>query len=73
MKRVRVWFWNQEDPLDEVHRRIAAICGAFDISDKELLDENGKPMLFLNSGVDRPFLLATAADRSVKRGPMVGE
>jgi hypothetical protein len=71
-KRCRVWFWNQEDPLDELERRIAALRIAFDISDEDLLDENGKQMLFLNSGVDDPLLLAEAnGDRAVKRGAKV--
>jgi AAA domain/Bifunctional DNA primase/polymerase, N-terminal/Primase C terminal 1 (PriCT-1) len=72
IKRSRVSFWNQEDPIDELQRRIAAICKAFGIRDEELFDENGKPMLYLNSGVDEPFFLATAGERQqVQRGPSV--
>jgi hypothetical protein len=29
IKRSRVSFWNQEDPIDELQRRVAAICMAF--------------------------------------------
>jgi hypothetical protein len=71
-KRSRVWFWNQEDPLDELQRRLAALRIALDIKDEELADEDGKPMLYLNSGVDNSLLLAIAdGDRKVKRGKLV--
>jgi AAA domain len=74
IKRSRVSFWNQEDPIDELQRRVAAICKAFGIKDQELLDESGKPMLWLNSGVDDPFFLATAGERQqVKRGASVDD
>jgi AAA domain len=73
IKRSRVSFWNQEDPIDELQRRVAAICKAFDIKDDEL-NENGKPMLWLNSGVDDPFFLATAGQRQqVKRAASVDD
>lgn len=73
-KRCRVWFWNQEDPLDELERRIAAICLAFGVSDEDLLDADGKPMLWLNSGVDEPLLLATVdGNRKMKRGNAINK
>src|SRR5262249_31169221 len=59
-KRCRVWFWNQEDPREELERRLAAICRSFAVKDHELFDEDGRPMLYLNSGVDRPLMLATS-------------
>jgi hypothetical protein len=53
----RVAIWNQEDDLDEMQRRIAAVMKKFDVQWEELEDENGKPMLCVNSGVDSPFYL----------------
>ena len=32
----RVWVWNLEDPIDELQRRIAAICQHFNVSQEEL-------------------------------------
>ncbi len=39
----RVWLWNLEDPIDEMHRRVAATCqhhhlGAADLADRLFLD-----------------------------------
>ena len=50
----RVWVWNLEDPLDEVQRRIAAICQHFNVSQSELGDR-----LLVNSGRDEPLIMAT--------------
>lgn len=57
-KRTAVAIWNQEDDLEEMQRRLAAIMQAFDVSWTDLQDENGNPMLFLNSGVENPLMLA---------------
>ena len=35
-RRMRVWYWNGEDPLEEVERRVAAILLHYDIRPKEL-------------------------------------
>ena len=35
-KRLRVWYWNGEDPLDEIDRRLAAICVHYNVDAKEL-------------------------------------
>ena len=70
-KRGRVWFWNQEDPLEELERRLAALRVAYKIKAEDLLDENGKPMLYLNSGVDKPLMLGTLVDRNIKRGKQI--
>jgi hypothetical protein len=50
----RVWVWNLEDPLDELQRRIAAICQHFGVSQGELGDR-----LLVNSGRDEPLIMAT--------------
>ena len=52
--RQRVWYWNGEDPLDEIKRRIAAICLRYNVDPKEL-----EGWLFVDSGHDAPICLAT--------------
>jgi hypothetical protein len=52
--RLRVWYWNGEDPLEEIERRIAAICVYYKIDPQEL-----KGWLFIDSGRDTPICLAT--------------
>jgi hypothetical protein len=52
-RRVRVWLWNGEDPLEEIERRIAAACIQFEIAAEEL---NG--WLFVNSGRDNKIVIA---------------
>jgi hypothetical protein len=51
--RCRVWYWNGEDPMDELDRRIAAICKHHDITADDL---NG--WLFVN-GRDTEIVIAT--------------
>ena len=41
-----------------MHRRLAAIMQAFDVSWDDLKDETGDTMLFLGSGVDAPLMIA---------------
>jgi hypothetical protein len=36
IERLHVWYWNGEDPLDEIGRRIAAVCVHYEIDPKEL-------------------------------------
>jgi hypothetical protein len=57
--RKRTWLWNQEDDIDELQRRLAAVMQAFNVSYADLCDEQGQCMLFLNSGVDKPLTFAT--------------
>jgi hypothetical protein len=52
--RLRVLYWNGEDPEDEVERRIAAICIRYDIPPEEL-----EGCLFLGSKITDPQRLAT--------------
>ena len=54
--RLRVWYWNGEDPLDEFERRIAAICMYYKIDPREL-----EGWLFIDSGHDMPICLAAEA------------
>ena len=46
-KRARVWYWNGEDPFDELERRIGAACLHYGITAAEL-----DGWLFVNSGRD---------------------
>ncbi|WP_336812446.1 AAA family ATPase [Bosea sp. MMO-172] len=57
IERTPVWYWNQEDDLDELRRRIAAIMQYFRVTWDDLLLE-GKPMLYIDSGVERPLTIA---------------
>lgn len=62
VRRERVWLWNQEDDLEEMQRRLLAIMQAFNVSWADLNDEAGEPMLYLDSGVDRPLMLAKRSE-----------
>jgi AAA domain len=51
---MRVWYWNGEDPLEEIERRVLAICLLFNINPRDV-EKN----LFLDSGRDTEIILAT--------------
>ena len=51
--RLRVWYWNAEDPKDEIVRRVVAICMHYKIDQKEL-----EGSLFVDSGHEMPIRLA---------------
>ena len=48
----RVWIYNNEDPIDELRRRLAAICINWNITPGDL-----QPRLFLDSGLDRRLIV----------------
>jgi hypothetical protein len=74
LKRERVWVWNQEDDIAEMQRRVAAIMRYFGVSWDDLKDEDGSPMLFLDSGVDKPLMLANrSAEHSIMPGKQVAD
>jgi hypothetical protein len=50
---LRVWIWNGEDPLEELERRIAAVCLHYGITKADI---GGR--LFLNSGRNQPLVIA---------------
>ena len=52
-KRLRVWYWNGEDPKEETERRIAAILLHFKISPEEI-----EGWLFTDSGRETPICIA---------------
>jgi hypothetical protein len=69
-----VWVWNQEDDMQEMQRRIAAIMKAFSVSWDDMRGADGAVRLFVSSGVDRPLLLAVRKDFGVIEGtPQVDE
>jgi RecA-family ATPase len=53
MERLRVWVHNGEDPLIEIHRRVAAICLHYGIPQTEL-----EGYLWLTSGTEFPLRVA---------------
>jgi hypothetical protein len=52
-ERVRVWYHNGEDNMDELNRRVAAICQYYDIPLKEL-----EGWFFMTSGNEVPLRVA---------------
>ena len=50
---LNVWYWNLEDPYDELQRRIQAACLRFDVTEDSI-----QGRLFVNSGRDHPLCLA---------------
>ena len=63
-KRGRVWYWNGEDPRDEVERRIAAVVLHYGIEPAEL---DGR--LFYDSGRDQEIVIA----RQTRDGAAIAE
>jgi hypothetical protein len=61
-----VWLYNNEDPLDELHRRIAAICIHFKIPPADIADK-----VFLNSGRERRLIVAKELNDGVIYTPDV--
>ena len=47
IRRYRVWYHNAEDPLVEIHRRLAAICEHYELDMGDL-----EGWLFVTSGLD---------------------
>ena len=52
----RVWIWNGEDDTQELELRVAACMKHYGLTREDLGDR-----LFLNSGIDDPIVIATAA------------
>jgi hypothetical protein len=55
LERCRVWYHNAEDTVDEIYRRIAAICQHYSIPQTEL-----EGWLFVTSGIEMPIRIATS-------------
>jgi hypothetical protein len=54
IRPMRVWYWNGEDPREELERRVLAICLRYNI-DRSEIEGN----LFLDSGRDTEIIVAT--------------
>lgn len=68
-QRLRVWYWNGEDPLEEVERRVMAACLHYGIEPHEI-----EGRLFLDSGREVPIIIARRMkDQTVIQEPMVEE
>jgi hypothetical protein len=68
-KPLRVWYWNGEDPLEEIERKFAAIFKYFGITAAELGDR-----LFFDSGRDPRHKITIATklrDETVVHQPIV--
>jgi hypothetical protein len=52
--QLRVWYWNGEDPRDEILRRVAATCLHHNIGENDIGDR-----LFYDSGRDLEVIIAT--------------
>jgi hypothetical protein len=63
-KRLRVWYWNGEDPREEVERRILAICKHFKIDQVELAK-----WLCIDSGRETPIRIADQQGNKTVFGP----
>ncbi|WP_342150369.1 helicase RepA family protein [Methylorubrum sp. SB2] len=50
---LRVWYWNGEDPADELQRRVMAIALKYDLEHRDI---GGR--LFINSGRDTEIVIA---------------
>jgi hypothetical protein len=55
---MRVWYWNGEDPLDEIQKRVAAAMKLHKITEADL---GGR--LFVDSGRDMPIKVAEIGTR----------
>jgi hypothetical protein len=61
VRAMRVWYWNGEDPKEELERRVLAICLHYSI-DHALVEKN----LFLDSGRDTEIIVATQTKTGAK-------
>ncbi len=68
-RRLNVWVWNGEDPIDETQRRILAILLHYRVPSEEV-----EGRLFISSGRDIPLLIAEKVkDRIDVNERIVGE
>ena len=58
---LKVWYWNGEDPYEEIERRIAAVCLRYGIKPRDLGDR-----LFIDSGRDTEVIVAEQTKSGAK-------
>src|ERR1700730_18111254 len=63
-ERLRVWYWNGEDPQDEIDRRVAAILLHFKIAARDI-----EGWFFTDNGRDTPIRIAERQKDLVVFGP----
>jgi hypothetical protein len=56
VEKLNVWYWNGEDPSEEIDRRLAAACLFYEIKQKEV-----EGRLFVDSGRSTPIIIAQQA------------
>jgi hypothetical protein len=61
-EKLRVWYWNGEDPLDELRRRFAAAQKYYGLTAEDM----GKDHLFINSGRLDPIIIAEDRRREIR-------
>jgi hypothetical protein len=59
-RQIRTWYWNGEDPLEEIERRIAAACLHYGIAAEDIGDR-----LFINSGRETEIVIASQAKNGI--------
>ena len=60
LQRCKAWYHNAEDSLDEIYRRIAAVCQHYAIDQSELVG-----WLFVTSGLEMPIKIAALRNGTV--------
>jgi len=66
--KYRVFLWNQEDEMDELRRRLAAVMRAFNVTFKDLTID-GHPSLLIGSGVDDSLMIARRGPAAIVPSP----
>jgi hypothetical protein len=68
-QKLRVWYWNGEDTIDELHRRFVAARKHFKLTPEDIGNR-----LFIESGHDRPLAIAVEDHRrTIVNEPLVRE
>jgi hypothetical protein len=57
---MKVWYWNGEDPREEIERRVLAICLQY-VVDRKDIERN----LFIDSGRETEIIVATQAQKGI--------
>lgn len=57
---MKVWYWNGEDPREEIERRILAICPHYAVDPKDV-----EGNLFIDSGRDTEIIVAVQTQKGI--------
>ncbi len=60
VERLRAWYFNLEDPKQELQRKVAAACRQHGLSKEDIGDN-----LFVDSGLDTPLVTATESEAGI--------